>query len=54
MFMNKKHTKFEIVEILYVFDELIRGFRGGEEDDQFILIPESDEDDEELNGPLRM
>jgi hypothetical protein len=46
-FMNKKHINFEIVEIIYVFDELIRGFRGSEEEDQFILIPESDDDDEE-------
>ena len=46
-FMSKKHTNFEIVEIIYVFDELIRGFRGGEEEDQFILIPESDEEDED-------
>ncbi len=47
MFMSKKHMNFEIVEIIYVFDELIRGFRGSQEEDQFILIPESDEDDEE-------
>jgi len=47
MFMNKKHMNFEIVEIIYVFDELIRGYRGSQEEDQFILIPESDEDDEE-------
>jgi len=46
MFMSKKHVNFEIVEVVYVFDELIRGFRGSEEDDQFILIPESDEDEE--------
>jgi macrodomain Ter protein organizer (MatP/YcbG family) len=46
-FMSKKHMNFEIVEIIYVFDELIRGFRGSESEDQFILIPESDEDDEE-------
>jgi hypothetical protein len=46
-FMNKKHINFEIVEIIYVFDELIRGFRGSDQEDQFILIPESDEDDEE-------
>jgi hypothetical protein len=46
-FMNKKHINFEIVEIIYVFDELIRGFRGSDQEDQFILIPEEDEDDEE-------
>lgn len=46
-FMTKKRTNFEIVEIVYVFDELIRGFRGSEKEDQFILIPEEDEDDEE-------
>jgi hypothetical protein len=46
-FMSKKHTNFEIVEIIYVFDELIRGFRGSEQEDQFILIPETDEDDED-------
>ena len=46
-FTNKKHINFEIVEIIYVFDELIRGFRGSKQEDQFILIPESDEDDEE-------
>ena len=45
--MTKKRTNFEIVEIVYVFDELIRGFRGSEKEDQFILIPEEDEDDEE-------
>jgi hypothetical protein len=45
-FMNKKHTNFEIVEIIYVFDELIRGFRGSEQEDQFILIPEEEEDEE--------
>ncbi len=47
MFMSKKHMNFEIVEIIYVFDELIRGFRGSQEEDQFILIPESDDDDED-------
>ena len=47
MFMSKKHMNFEIVEIIYVFDELIRGFRGSQEEDQFILIPESDDDEEE-------
>jgi hypothetical protein len=46
-FMNKKHTNFEIVEIIYVFDELIRGFRGSEQEDQFILIPEDEGDEEE-------
>jgi len=46
-FMSKKHINFEIVEIIYVFDELIRGFRGSDQEDQFILIPEEDEDDEE-------
>ncbi len=45
-FMNKKHINFEIVEIIYVFDELIRGFRGSDQEDQFILIPEEDDDEE--------
>jgi hypothetical protein len=45
-FMNKKHMNFEIVEIVYVFDELIRGFRGSEQEDQFILIPEEEDDEE--------
>ncbi len=46
-FMSKKHVNFEIVEIVYVFDELIRGFRGSEQEDQFILIPEEEEDEED-------
>jgi hypothetical protein len=41
-FMELKKTNFDIVEIVYVFDQLIRGFRGSDEDDQFILIPESE------------
>ncbi|OPY31778.1 MAG: hypothetical protein A4E32_01380 [Methanomassiliicoccales archaeon PtaU1.Bin124] len=46
-YVTKKRAKFEIVEIVFVFDQLIRGYRGSEEDDQFILIPESEYDDEE-------
>lgn len=43
----RKKAKFEIVEVVFVFDQLIRGYRGSEKDDQFILIPESEYDDEE-------
>lgn len=43
----KKKAKFEIVEVIFAFDQLIRAYRGSEADDQFILIPESDYDDEE-------
>lgn len=39
-YSEHKKVDFDIVEIIFVFDQLIRGFRGGEENDQFILIPE--------------
>jgi hypothetical protein len=39
-YAEHKKVDFEIVEIIFVFDQLIRGFRGSDEKDQFILIPE--------------
>jgi len=39
-YTEQKKVDFEIVEIIFVFDQLIRGFRGTDENDQFILIPE--------------
>jgi len=46
-YIARKKANFEIVEVLFVFDQLIRGYRGSDEDDQFILIPELEEEDEE-------
>ena len=46
-YMKKKKVSFEIVEIVFVFDQLIRAYRGSEEDDQFILIPEMEAEEEE-------